>query len=59
MASTTKLGLGVLLILAATAALFVIGLPGTALPTSIAGVAALAMAAGALLVGTSEPGAGV
>ena len=57
--TSTKLGLGALLIVVSSAVLFAVGMVESGLPTSLAGLAALAMAAGALLLGTSKPGAGV
>ncbi|MFB6170024.1 MAG: hypothetical protein ABEJ06_02650 [Haloarculaceae archaeon] len=57
--ASTKIGLGAVLIVAATVVLFAMGMPGSGIPTSLAGVAAVAMAAGALILGTSKPGTGV
>ncbi|RRJ33092.1 hypothetical protein [Halocatena pleomorpha] len=53
-----RLGIGGLLLAASTA--LIIGIAMTnAIPSAFAGVASLAMAAGALIVGLSEENAGV
>lgn len=53
---TTKVGLGVVLLLISSVLILGTGVQGVNLPLIGASVAALGMAAGALLVGTSEDG---
>lgn len=50
---TTKVAIGALLLVASSAALFAMAPQDSALPMIVGGVASLAMAAGALLVGVS------
>jgi hypothetical protein len=52
--NTRKIGLGVLLLLASTAIILGTGQLGSALHPALGSLAALGLAAGALLVGTSE-----
>ncbi|WP_435360935.1 hypothetical protein [Haloarchaeobius sp. DFWS5] len=54
--NTTKVTLGAVLLLVSSAILLYLGTPGANLPIMLGGAASLAMAAGALLVGTSEGG---
>lgn len=51
---TTKVAVGALLLVVSSAILFGLGVAGGTLPVLIGAVAALGMAAGALLVGTSH-----
>jgi hypothetical protein len=53
---TTKIGLGVVLLLISSVLILGTGVQGLNLPTIGATVAALGLAAGALLVGTSDDG---
>ncbi|MFT4905240.1 MAG: hypothetical protein ACI8UR_001814 [Natronomonas sp.] len=54
-----KLGFGAVLLLVSTLAILATGIINTPLPDPLAAVAALGLAAGSLLVGLSEDGAGV
>lgn len=56
---TRKLGLGVALLVLSTAVVLYAAVTDQVAIDALGGVAALAMAAGALLVGLSERGAGV
>jgi len=51
-----KIGLGLVLLAVSTILIFGPGTVGTALPAALLAIGALGLAAGALLVGTSEPG---
>ena len=51
---TRKVGLGVLLLVVSTALILGTGQLGSSLPPILGSLAALGLAAGALLVGTSE-----
>lgn len=53
---TQKVALGTLLLVVSTAAMFALSPPNSILPNVVGAVAALAMAAGALLVGVSGEG---
>ncbi|WP_338727823.1 hypothetical protein [Haladaptatus sp. DJG-WS-42] len=52
----TKVTFGTLVLLASTVVLFALSLLGSAVPVVLGGLAALGMAAGSLLIGTSETG---
>ncbi|MFQ3320755.1 MAG: hypothetical protein ACI80F_002841 [Natronomonas sp.] len=54
-----KLGFGAVLLLVSTLAILATGILNAPLPDPLAAVAALGLAAGSLLVGLSEDGAGV
>jgi len=54
-----KLGLGAAVLLASSIAILVTGVMDAPVPDLLAGLAALGLAAGALLVGTSEDDAAV
>ena len=54
--NTTKIGLGVVLLLISSVLILGAGVQGLNLPIIGASIAALGLAAGALLVGTSEGG---
>jgi hypothetical protein len=54
-----KLGLGAIVLLASSIAILATGTLGTSIPDVLAGLAALGLAAGALLVGLSEEDAAV
>jgi hypothetical protein len=54
--NTTKIGIGVVLLLISSALILGTGVQGLNLPVIGASLAALGLAAGALLVGTSEDG---
>ncbi|WP_256298251.1 hypothetical protein [Haloarchaeobius salinus] len=54
--NTTKIALGAVLLFLSSAILLMMGSPGSPIPMLAGGAASLAMAAGALLVGTSEGG---
>ncbi len=54
--NTTKIALGAVLLFLSSAILLLLGTPGSSIPVLAGGAASLAMAAGALLVGTSEGG---
>jgi hypothetical protein len=54
--NATKIGLGVVLLLISSALILGTGVQGLNLPVVGASIAALGLAAGALLVGTSEDG---
>lgn len=53
---TQKVALGALLLVASTAALFALSPQNSMLPLAVGGIASLAMAAGALLVGVAGEG---
>ena len=53
---TTKIGLGALLLVVSTVLLLAIGANGTGIPVLLGGIAALGMAAGSLLIGTTNDG---
>lgn len=53
---TKQVGLGALLLLVSSAILLATGTIGTGIPLVLAAVAALGMAAGSLLIGTSGEG---
>jgi len=53
---TTKIGLGVILLLISSVLILGTGLQGLQLPVVGASIAALGLAAGALLVGTADDG---
>lgn len=57
--NTRKLALGVLLLVVSSIVILAAGFIDSAVPAVLAGVAALGMAGGSLLVGLSEDGAGV
>lgn len=54
-----KLGLGAVVLLASSIAILATGTLGVSIPNVLAGVAALGLAAGSLLVGLSEDDAAV
>ncbi len=54
--NSTKILLGAVLLFVSSALLLYLGTPGANIPIVAGGAASLAMAAGALLVGTSEGG---
>ncbi|MEF8808437.1 hypothetical protein [Natronomonas sp.] len=54
-----KLGLGAVILLASSIAILATGTLGTSLPDVLAGLAALGLAVGALLVGLSQEDAAV
>lgn len=54
--NTTKIGVGVVLLLISSALILGTGLQEVPLPAVVGSVAALGLAAGSLLVGTSEGG---
>lgn len=53
------LGIGVLLLVVSTVLILGIAPVGSAVPSALGGIATLVMAAGALIIGLSEDGAGV
>lgn len=59
MNSSTKLGLGVALMIVSTIVLAAFSFPNTTLPTPLGGVASIALATGVILVGLSEPDASI
>jgi len=56
MTDTTKVGLGLALLAISTILVFGPGTVSVSLPVALIAIGTLGLAAGALLVGTSEPG---